>query len=80
MPTIDKIRNRLIDRIISINNRDYLEALDRLISSSQTESDIVELTVDQKIMLQMSDNDIENGNVISQEDMNERNLKWLNAR
>ncbi|SEG19910.1 hypothetical protein SAMN03080598_02863 [Algoriphagus boritolerans DSM 17298 = JCM 18970] len=33
MPTIEKIRNGLIDKILSIQNKDFLEALDKIISS-----------------------------------------------
>ena len=79
MATIDKIRSELIDKILSINNKDFLEALDKLISSSKSESEIVELTEEQKIMLEMSENDIKTGKLISQEAMNKRNLEWLNA-
>jgi len=79
MAKVDKIRNELIDKIISIKNRDFLEALNKLISSSSSESDVVELTKEQKIMLKMSERDIENGNLISQEAMDKRNLEWLNA-
>lgn len=79
MATVDKIRTGLIDKILSINNKDFLEALDKLISSSKPESEIVELTNDQKIMLEMSENDIKTGKLISQDAMNKRNLEWLNA-
>jgi hypothetical protein len=79
MATVDKIRNELIDKIISIKNRDFLEALDKLISSSSSESDVVELTKEQKIMLEMSERDIKSGSLISQEAMDKRNLEWLNA-
>jgi archaellum component FlaF (FlaF/FlaG flagellin family) len=79
MATVDKIRNELIDKIMSIKNRDILEALDKLISSSSSESNIVELTKEQKIMLEMSEEDIKNGKLISQEAMDKRNLEWLNA-
>ena len=79
MATVDKIRNRLIDKILSIKNKDFLEALDKLISSSVSDSEIVELTDEQKIMLEMSEKDIENGKLISQEAMDKRNLEWLNA-
>jgi hypothetical protein len=41
-------------------------------------SDIVKLTNEQKEMLQMSEDDIDKGQLISQEQMNKRNLKWLN--
>ena len=76
MATVDKIRNSLIDKIISIRDIEILEAIDKLVSLSA--SDIVELTIEQKEMLQMSENDIDNGQLISQDQMNKRNLEWLN--
>lgn len=76
MATVDKIRNKLIDKIISIRDKEILEAIDKLVSSSA--SDIVELTKEQKEMLQMSEDDIEKGQLISQEQMNKRNEEWLN--
>jgi len=79
MATVDKIRTGLIDKILSIRNKDFLEALDNLISSSKSESKIVELTNEQKAMLEMSENDIKAGKLISQDAMNKRNLEWLNA-
>ena len=79
MATIDKIRTGLIDKILSINNKDFLEALDKLISSSKSESEIVELTKEQKTMLEMSENDIKTGKLISQDAMIKRNIEWLNA-
>ena len=79
MATIDNIRNGLIDKILSIKNKDFLVALDTLISSRFSESEIIELTKEQKIMLEMSEQDIKKGNLISQEAMDKRNLEWLNA-
>lgn len=79
MATVENLRNGLIDKILSIKNKDFLEALDKLIASSFSESEIVELTHEQKIMLEMSEEDIKNGNLISQEAMDKRNAEWLNA-
>ncbi len=79
MAKVDKIRNELIDKILSIKNRDFLEALDKSITSSSSESDVIELTKEQKIMLEMSEEDIKSGNLISQEAMDKRNMEWLNA-
>ena len=79
MATIDNIRNGLIDKILSIKNKDFLQALDNLIASSSSSSELVELTNEQKIMLEMSEEDIKNGKLISQDAMNRRNLEWLNA-
>lgn len=79
MATVDKIRSGLIDKILTIRNKDFLIALDNLISSSSAESEIVELTAEQKKMLEMSETDIKNGRLISQEAMDKRNLEWLNG-
>ena len=79
MATIDNIRNGLIDKILSIKNKDFLVALDKLITSSSSESEIVELTKEQKEMLEMGEQDITNGKLISQKAMDKRNLEWLNA-
>ncbi|ADV48755.1 hypothetical protein Celal_1442 [Cellulophaga algicola DSM 14237] len=79
MATVDKIRNGLIDKILTIRNKEFLEALDKIISSSSLETEIVELSDEQKQMLQMGENDIANGRLISQNEMDKRNLKWLNT-
>ncbi len=78
MATVDNIRNGLIDKILSIKNKDFLVALDKLITSSFSDSETVDLTKEQKIMLEMSEADIKNGKLISQETMDKRNLEWLN--
>jgi len=77
MATVDKIRSALIDKILSIKNKDFLVALDNLISSSSAENEVIELTAEQREMLEMSEADIKNGRLISQEAMDKRNLEWL---
>ncbi len=79
MSSTNKIRSGLIYKILSIKNRDFLEALDQLVSTSSSESEIVELSNEQKTMLEMSEKDIKNGQLISQEAMDRRNSEWLNA-
>tara|TARA_Y100000815_G_C12987035_1_gene366467 strand:- start:139 stop:381 length:243 start_codon:yes stop_codon:yes gene_type:complete len=79
MATVDKIRNGLIDKILSIKNKDFLVALDNLISASSTDNEVVELTAEQREMLERSEVDIKNGQLISQEAMDKRNLEWLNG-
>ncbi len=79
MATVDTIRNGLINKILSIRNKEFLQALDKLITSSSSVSEVVELTKEQKIMLEMSEEDIKNGKLISQDVMSKRNLEWLNT-
>lgn len=78
MATIYDIRNGLIDKILSIKNKEFLLALDQLIATSSAVSENIETTTEQKEMLKMSEDDIANGRLISQEEMNQRNLEWLN--
>ena len=78
MTAIDKIRTALIDKILAIKDKEFLEALDKLIASSKAEDEIVALTKEQKTMLDMSENDIKEGKLISQDAMKRRNLEWLN--
>lgn len=80
MASVEHIRNELIDKILSIKNKDFLVALDQLITSSSSSSEIINLTKEQKAMLEMSEHDIKKGNLISQEAMDQRNLEWLNER
>jgi hypothetical protein len=80
MATLENIRNGLIGKILSIQNKDFLEALDWIISNDSEKSFEKTLTPEQKIMLEMSEEDIINGRLISQEAIEKRNLEWLNAK
>lgn len=79
MMTVDNLRDGLIEKILSIKNKNFLETLDNLISSSSSELEIVELSNAQKTMLEMSEIDIQEGQLVSQEAIDKRNLEWLNA-
>ncbi len=78
MASVENIRSGLIDKILTIKDKEFLKALDKLISSSASESNTVDLSVEQKVLLQMSEEDIQSGRFISQEAMNKRNIEWLN--
>lgn len=80
MATLDQIKSGLIEKILGISNRELLETLDRMLSSSKSHTGMVKLTEAQKAMLEMSEEDIKNGELISQEAMDQRNLEWLNER
>ncbi len=76
METVEEIRNNVINKILAISNINFLEALDTLIVNS---TDLVELTLEQKMILDLSDEDIKNGRMISQDSLIKRNTEWLNA-
>ena len=56
----------------------HSDVMSKLKEKYLAKNDVVQLTDEQIIMLEMSENDIKNGNLISQEAMNKRNLEWLN--
>jgi phosphomevalonate kinase len=77
MATIDHIRNGIINKLLTISNKNYLAALSQLVENSSTEKDTVKLTEEQTLMLQLSDNDIKTGKLINQAQLDKRDLKWL---
>ena len=78
MRTTDILRNNIIDKLMTISNKDYLSALYQLVITSSDDNDIVKLTEEQIQMLQLSDMDIKNGKFISQYQLDKDDLKWLN--
>jgi hypothetical protein len=58
MTTVDHIRNNLNDKILTINDKDFIIALDILISVSTSTQNVFDFTEEQKLMLQMSKDDI----------------------
>jgi len=77
MSTTDILRNNIIDKLLTITNREYLSALYKLINVNTIEKDSVKLTEEQILMLQLSDKDIKNGKLISQNQLDKEDLQWL---
>ncbi len=75
MNSTDILRNNIIDKLLTISNKDYLSALYKLVDSNTIEKDTVKLTKEQVLMLQLSDNDIKNGKFISQSQLDKSDLK-----
>ena len=77
MNTTDILRNNIIDKLLTINNKDYLIALYELVNKSSEDNDTVKLTKEQILMLKLVDEDIQTGNLISQDQLGKDDLKWL---
>ncbi len=77
MATIDHIRNGIIDKLLTISNKDFLSALYRLVESSNTDQDKIKLSEEQVLMLKLSDKDIKTDKLISQKQLDKDDLKWL---
>jgi hypothetical protein len=77
MNAADTIRNSIIDRLLAISNTEYLKALYKLVENSSFENDKIKLSEAQKMMLLMSENDIVNGKLIDNHQLEKEDLKWL---
>lgn len=76
MATADHIRNGIIEKLLTISNKDYLSALFQLIKSSPAE-DKISLSEEQIVMLKLSDKDIKDGKLIQHSQLDKSDLKWL---
>jgi hypothetical protein len=77
MNQTDILRNNIIDKLLTISNKDYLAALYQLVDNSSVDKDIIKLSEEQILMLQLSDKDIAEGQLSSQEDVDKNDMKWL---
>ena len=77
MKTTDILRNSIIDKLLTITNKNYLSALYQLVEKSSVDKDTVKLTDEQILMLQLSDKDIKEGRLISQKQLDKNDLQWL---
>ena len=80
MAQVDVIRNGIIDKLLAISDKEYLLALLRLVDNRAVEDEKIKLTKEQKLMLEMSEVDIQNGRIISQSDIDKNDLEWLNGK
>ena len=60
-----------------IKNKDYLSVLYKLVENSSVDNDLVKLSNEQILKLELSDKDIQNNSLISQEETDKRDLEWL---
>jgi hypothetical protein len=78
MASIEHLRNNLISKLMTIRDQKMLTAIEELITTSDSKQK-VELTEDQMLMLEMSEEDIKEGRTISQEELFTKERQRLNA-
>lgn len=76
MNTLEKIRTRLIDRIMLTENEKLLVAMEKILNTSM-QNDKLELTAEQIELLLLSEKDISNGNLISEEELEILDEEWM---
>ena len=79
MKPVDSIRTKLIDKILAIQNADFLKALDNLVSST-SQADKVALSSEQMEMLLRSEKDIAEENFISHSAFEKTAKEWLKEK
>jgi hypothetical protein len=79
MASIEHLRNNLISKLMTIRDQKMLTAIEELITTSDSKQK-VELTEEQMLMLEMSEEDIKEGRTISQEELFTKERQWLNAK
>jgi hypothetical protein len=77
MSSIDRIRNGIIDKLLTISNKDYLSALYQLVETGSPQNETVKLSEEQILMLKLSDRDIESGKLIKQSELDKSDLQYL---
>jgi hypothetical protein len=77
MSPADKIRNSIIDKLLTISNTDFLSALNQIIEKSSMDNDLIKLSDEQIALLQLSDKDIENNRLIPQDQIDNGDLEWI---
>ena len=75
MTHIEEIRQSIIDKLLSINSEELLSAFDKILESKS--EDFIQLTKEQKEMLQMGKDDIVNGRIIPQSEVDKMDAEWL---
>ncbi len=76
MTTLDSIKNKLIDRILVTKNEQLLNAIETIFNSTKSEEKLI-LNSYQIEMLMMSENDIEQANLISETDLEKEDAEWM---
>lgn len=80
MNSAEEIRNSIIDQLLTISNKEYLIAIFEIINNSKKEGEKIQLSDVQIEMLNMSEEDIKKNQLISQKDLDESDLKWLESQ
>ena len=77
MTSADALRNEIIGKLLTISDKSYLSAINKIVETRSDRNDLVKLTEEQKLMLDMSNDDIKNGRTVNQVELNKADLLWL---
>jgi len=76
---VNDLKYNLVDKLISVRDISVLQKINDLIGNVDINSPVFKTTNGQEQMLAKSEEDIANGNTISDDDLNEEEDRWLNG-
>ena len=79
MASIDTHKTALIKRILEVNNQKILTSIDLFLNNNSS-NEIITASVEQKKSILQGIKDIKSGNFYSQEEIDEKDLQWLNEK
>lgn len=77
MENIETLRASLVQKIFSTENITLLEAINKIFSSTETEDKKYKLSENQKKLLQLAEEDIEYGKLVSDEELRKMDEEWM---
>ena len=80
MTKTDTLRNEIIEKVLCISDKDYLNAINHIVENKEYNDKVVKLTKEQKLMLDLSDEDIRNNRVIKHDDLMKKKQAWLKLK
>jgi len=79
MKAINTLKTSLIDKILTIENQKFLEALQTIVSSSSAEKPY-SFTDSQREMLLMSEEDVKYNRLTPHDKVDEEDMAWLSEK
>lgn len=76
---VESLKYMLLDKLISVNDQTVLTKINELIGTIDLNETIFTVSDQQRQMLKLSKEDIQKGNLISDEAVNEEEDSWLNG-
>ena len=77
MNSTDFLRSQVISKLLTVRDEKFLLALGELLDNNPVADEVIKLTDDQIQVLKLSDIDIEYNRIMSQEQLDEEDLQWL---
>ena len=75
---VNDLKYNLLDKLISVRDINVLQKINDLIGNVDLDSPVFKVTDGQKEMLMKSEEDIRNGNVTTDDELNAEEDQWLN--